>query len=133
MSVKGKIQKYKFKPGLPMELEIIAISDLYSKNRQQMTLPHRTDFYHILWIERGSATHLVDFNPIKLERHSILFINKSKVHLFDGAGKFDGKVILFTDNFFCRNHEDIEFINSTILFNDLLETKALKPEPIGDE
>lgn len=115
-----------------MEIEIIAIKDLYSKNKNKLTLPHRTDFYHIIWIEKGNTTHLVDFNPVKLEKNSILFINKSKVHFFDPAEKFDGKLILFTDNFFCKNQEDVDFLNSTILFNDLLETTPLKLTRVHD-
>lgn len=120
------IAEFKFKPGLPLELEMISIKDLYSKNRKQLTLPHRTDFYHIIWIEKGSPTHLVDFHPVKVPRNSILFINKAQVHLFDSSEKYEGKVILFTNSFFCKTQEDIAFLNSTIVFNDLLETSPLK-------
>jgi AraC family transcriptional activator of pobA len=122
---KKSIKEYAFKPGLPMELEIISLSDLYSKSKSLLTLPHRTDFYHIIWIEKGSPTHLVDFDPVKLGKNSILFINKAKVHLFDPAANYDGKLILFTDGFFCKNQGDIDFLQSTILFNDLLKTSPL--------
>lgn len=126
MKGNNNIAEFKFKPGLPLEFEIISIKDLYSKNRKQLTLPHRTDFYHIIWIKKGSPTHLVDFNPVKLSKNSILFINKAQVHLFDSSERYDGEVILFTDSFFCKTREDVAFLNSTILFNDLLETTSLK-------
>jgi AraC family transcriptional regulator, transcriptional activator of pobA len=118
---------------MPLELEVIAIKDLYSKNRSQMTIPHRADFYHIIWIEKGKPTHLVDFNPVKLSKNTILFINKSKVHLFDPAETFDGKIILFTDRFFCKTQEHIDFLKSTILFNDLLETSPVRLDGIKEE
>jgi AraC family transcriptional regulator, transcriptional activator of pobA len=133
MNTPNHITQYKFKPGLPLELEVIDIKELYSKSRKQMTLPHRADFYHIIWIEKGKPTHLVDFNPVKLNKNSILFISKSKVHLFDSSETFDGKLILFTDRFFCKNQEDTDFLKSTILFNDLLETSPLKLDGIKDE
>jgi AraC family transcriptional activator of pobA len=120
------IAKFTFKPGLSQELEIISIKDLYLKNKTLPTLPHRTDFYLIIWIENGSPTHLVDFHPVKMPKNSILFINKSQVHLFDSSEKYDGKLILFTDRFFSRTQEDVDFLNSTILFNDLLETTPLR-------
>jgi AraC family transcriptional activator of pobA len=126
MSSNKSITEYKFKPGLSMELEILSIKDLYAKNKELLTLPHRADFYHIIWVEKGKATHLVDFDPVKVDKNSLLFISKGKVHFFDSAEKFDGKVILFTDRFFCKNHDDVNFLNSTILFNDLLETSALQ-------
>jgi AraC family transcriptional activator of pobA len=133
MKLKDKITEYKFKPGLPLEIEIISIKDLYSKSKSQMTLPHRADFYHIIWIEQGSPTHLVDFNPVKLVKNSMLFIAKNQVHLFDASSKFDGKIILFTDRFFCKNQDDIDLLNSTILFNDLLETSAVKPGSVKED
>lgn len=125
-----KFAEYKFKPGLPMGLEIISIRDLYSRNRKLLTIPHRTDFYHIIWVEKGNATHLVDFKPVKLAANSILFINKSRIHFFDSSAKFDGKLILFTDSFFFKTQDDIDFLSATILFNDLLETSALNLDDI---
>ncbi|HEX6223026.1 MAG TPA: AraC family transcriptional regulator [Chryseolinea sp.] len=130
MKGKKSIAAFKFKPGLPLELEIIAIRDLYSKNKQQLTLPHRTDFYHIISIEKGAASHRVDFHPVNVPENCALFINKAQVHLFDPSEKYDGKVILFTDRFFCKNQDDVEFLSSTILFNDLFETAPLKLDGI---
>jgi AraC family transcriptional activator of pobA len=130
MKDKKSITEFKFKKDLSLELEIISIKDLYSKNKKQLTLPHRTDFYHIIWIEKGSPTHLVDFHPVRVAKNSILFINKSQVHLFDSHDKYDGKVILFTNRFFCKNQDDVDFLNTTILFNDLLEITPLKLDGI---
>jgi AraC family transcriptional activator of pobA len=122
------ITKHDFKPGLPMELEILSIKDLYAKSKNQLTQAHRADFYHIIWLEKGKTTHLVDFNPVKAGAGSLIFVGKGKVQLFDSSEQFDGKVILFTDRFFCKNQDDFDFLNGTILFNDLLETSSLKLE-----
>ncbi|HTJ52499.1 MAG TPA: helix-turn-helix transcriptional regulator [Cyclobacteriaceae bacterium] len=130
MKDKKPIVEFKFKPDLTLELEIIAIKDLYSKNKKLLTIAHRADFYHIIWIEKGSPTHLVDFNPVRAPENSILFINRSQVHLFDSSEKYSGKLILFTNQFFCKNKEDIDFLSSTILFNDLLERTPLKLDGI---
>jgi AraC family transcriptional regulator, transcriptional activator of pobA len=126
MESNKSIVEYKFKPGLALELEILSIKDLYAKSKKQLTLPHRADFYHIIWIEKGNTTHLVDFKPVKVSGNSLLFINKGKVHFFDSSEKFEGKLVLFTDRFFCKNQNDIDFLKSSILFNDLLENSPLK-------
>ncbi|HEY9047220.1 MAG TPA: AraC family transcriptional regulator [Ohtaekwangia sp.] len=123
--MKDGIAKYKFKPGLALEFEILSVKDLYRKHKDILTSPHRADFYHILWIHKGSGTHLVDFLPVKFTKDSVLFINKGKVHFFDSSEKFEGTLILFTDNFFCRNEADVKFLHGTILFHDLLDTAAL--------
>jgi len=120
------IKKFTFKPGLPQEFEIVGIADLYKVFTDTLTTPHRTDFYHIIWFQKGSPTHLVDFNPIKLRPNSILFLNKDTVHRFDTKGNFDGRAILFTDSFFCRTDADTKYLRSNILFNDLFSVTQLQ-------
>lgn len=115
-----EIQNYKFKSGLKHEFEILNIKDLYTKCGEIMTISHRTDFYQILWFRKGNLTHLVDFEPVKIETDTILFMNKNIVQKFDNKGDYDGFVLLFTKNFFCRTQEDIKFLKNSILFNDFL-------------
>lgn len=114
------IQKYDFKEGLPQEFEIIKFSQLFIKSKNKVTEPHRTEFYQILWFQKGSPKHLVDFNPIEIIPDTLLFINQNSVQLFDSKTEYIGKAILFTDNFFCQTKADTNFLKSTILFNDLL-------------
>ncbi len=123
--MKQEITNYKFKPGLRLEFEILSIRSLYKKHKHILTEPHRADFYHILIIRNGSGTHLIDFQPIKLNPNSVLFIKKGKVHFFYESADIEGDLILFTDNFFCRNNDDLKFLHSTILFNDLLDNTSL--------
>jgi len=74
------IQKYPFKPGLPQELEIVGLADIYKEFEGNLTTPHRAGFYIIIWFQKGSPTHLVDFNPVKIKPNTILFLNKNIVH-----------------------------------------------------
>jgi AraC family transcriptional activator of pobA len=120
------IKKYGFKHGLDLEIEIIPLAKTFKHHHAEMTIPHRADFYHIVWIQKGTPLHFVDFKPIKLPTNSLLFINKERVHSFDGSGNYDGKGLLFTDDFFCKSEQDVTFLKSTILFNDLLDTPIIK-------
>jgi AraC family transcriptional regulator, transcriptional activator of pobA len=120
------IKKYSFKPGLPQELEIVGIADLYKEFQETLTTPHRAGFYHIIWFQKGNPTHLVDFNPVKIKPNTLLFLNKDTVQRFDNKGDFDGKVILFTDSFFCKSEADTKFLQSSILFNDLFSVSQLQ-------
>lgn len=114
------IPKFHFKEGLPQEFEILNIAELYENFYEDLTTPHRAEFYQIIWIQKGNPIHMVDFNAIQTEPNSVVFVNKSSVQQFDKNVAFDGKIILFTDNFFCKNEADTKFLKSTILFNDLL-------------
>ncbi len=120
------IKKYTFKTGLPQEFEIVGIADLYKEFQDTLTTPHRTGFYHIIWFQKGSPTHLVDFNPVKIKPNTILFLNKDTVQRFDTKGNFDGKAILFTDSFFCKTETDTKFLRSSILFNNLFSVSHLQ-------
>ncbi|MGQ1889448.1 AraC family transcriptional regulator [Thermophagus sp. OGC60D27] len=108
-----------------MEFEILELPQILSSKKTAMTIPHRAQFYHILWIEKGFGTHMVDFKPIKMEDHTVIFIPQNCVNLFDPKGSYQGKVILFTDHFFSQNEEDHRFLASSILFSDLYTTAQI--------
>ncbi len=124
--MKKDIIKYTFKPGLPQEFEIVDLSELYTKSKHILKELHRAGFYHIIWFQDCKATHLVDFVPIKIKPNSLLFLNKDVVHRFDDKEKVKGKVLLFTDNFFCKTESDIKFLRQTVLFNDLLDVSQIE-------
>ena len=115
-----------FKEGLPQEFEIVGIADLYKEFGDTLTTPHRTGFYHIIWFQKGSPVHFIDFNPVNIKPNTVLFLNKDIVLRFDNKGNFDGKAILFTDSFFCKTKSDTKFLQSTILFNDLFAVSQLQ-------
>lgn len=113
------ILKYDFKEGLPQEIEILEMASLYQEFEQELTAPQRAEFYQILWFQKGNPIHQVDFNPIAIEPNTVVFMNKNSVQQFDNKVPFDGKVLLFTANFFCKEESDTTFLKSSILFNDL--------------
>ncbi len=115
------VKKYKFKSGIDLQIEVVPLTTLLTSNKQHLVTPHRTDFYHIFLFENCKPTHFVDFNPIKINPNSLLFIDKDRVHQFDQLTKYEGKVLIFTDNFFCTASSDTQFLQSTILFNDLVD------------
>lgn len=124
--MKSDIKKFTFKQGLPQEFELVGIGQLYNDHSDTLTTPHRTGFYHILWFQKGNPTHLVDFNPVTVKPNTILFLNKDTVQRFDKKGGFDGKAILFTDNFFCKTETDTKYLRSSILFNDLFSVSQIQ-------
>ena len=122
----SEIKKYEFKPGLSIEFELVGLLDLYKKHKELMTNPHRTNFYHVLWFQKGITSHLVDFKQISIEPDTILFLNKDIVHHFSNAENFDGKAIMFTDNFFCKSEQDTHYLRNSMLFNTLFPISKIK-------
>ena len=66
-----------------MEIEVLPIADTVLKHHQTITNPHRAEFYHIFWVQKGTAEYLIDFEPVKLKASSFLFVNKDRVQAID--------------------------------------------------
>jgi AraC-like DNA-binding protein len=127
--MKEIIEKYQFRDGLNHEFEILDLEQVLHNKKDMMIVPHRAQFYHILWLEKGKGTHYVDFNPINLEDNTIIFVPHNSVNMYDKDGIYEGKAILFTDSFFCKNNHDIQFLRSSMLFSDLYPFAKIKFNP----
>lgn len=124
--VTNPIKKYQFKTDLNLQVELLSLATLTEVSREHVFLPHRTDFYHIFLFENCTPTHLVDFEPVQIQSESLLFIDKDRVHQFDPTSHYDGKLLIFTDNFFCTTESDTKFLRNITLFNDLLDNPNIK-------
>lgn len=129
----SEIKKYQFKSGLKLEFEIFDIEERIEISKHMMIVPHRAQFYHILWIEKGSGTHYVDFNPIQIQDNSVLFIPMNSINKYDIKANYQGKAILFTSSFFCKNQNDFRFLNSSVLFSDIYPAAIFKFSDINSE
>jgi AraC-like DNA-binding protein len=121
------IKKYEFKTDLPLQIEVVDIAASFAKYRDTWIAPHRTGFYHIFFWSAGHASHLVDFKQVESRPGTLLFLKKECVHAFDPSGAYDGKLLIFTDEFFCQTEADIKFLRTTPLFNDLYDVDTLDP------
>lgn len=110
------ISTYPFKPGFPHELELGSLRDTIVNTKGMATMPHRTDFHQIVWVQTGKATLLLDFKAIPMGPNSLLFIRKNRILMYDKSGNCDGKVLRFTDGFFVRNEDDARFLMDCRLF-----------------
>jgi len=127
--MENAIKKYQFKSGLNLEFEILNLSNRLKTTKDLMTVPHRAQFFQVIWLEKGNGKHWVDFKPVELDDNMIIFIPSNSVNLFDKNGSYQGKSILFTDSFFCKNQDDVKFLHSSILYSDLYNIATIKIKP----
>jgi len=120
------IKKLNFKPDTNIQIEVVPLRTLITSIKDHLVTPHRTNFYHIFLFENCQPTHFVDFEPIKIEPYTLLFIDKDRVHQFDQLLKYDGFVLIFTDDFFSTTETDTKFLKSSILFNNLANQATIK-------
>jgi len=121
-----EIKKISFKNEVEFQIEVLPLPTLASFVKDQNIQSHRTNFYHIFLFDNCQPTHFVDFEPIKIEPYTLLFIDKDRVHQFDQLLKYDGFVLIFTDDFFSTTETDTKFLKSSILFNNLANQATIK-------
>ena len=124
--MENEIKKYKFKSTLDLQVEVIDLEKFTSGEMELLYKPHRTNFYHIFIFEDCSPIHFIDFRNIEIKPYSLLFIDNHHVHSFDNIRQYKGKMLIFTDNFYCRNDNDTQFLKSSILFNDLSDIESFQ-------
>lgn len=124
------------KSKIEIEFEIFTISSLFSRqDKLDLVLdkPHRVDFYHVIYITRGTGAHYIDFNPYAYTEGSIIFISKGQVHAFDVRSDTDGFVILFTDDFLSKNLIHSDILSFYRLYNYHLHKPVIQPEESGGD
>lgn len=62
------------------------------ENRNLTKIKHRHDFYEIVLVIRGSITHVMNDNPIKMTNNSFSILSPNDTHFFAAQSK-DMKVL----------------------------------------
>lgn len=62
-------------------------------------VPHRHRFHMVLWVTRGTGTHLVDFEEIPVRADAVLALAPGQVHSWSSAVEVAGFAVLFLEDF----------------------------------
>ncbi|MDN3681023.1 helix-turn-helix transcriptional regulator [Vibrio tapetis subsp. quintayensis] len=92
------------------EFEVVDLSKIqtdHSFNVGNPSLPHRINFFNLIYIEEGSGSHLIDFVDYPFESGSFIFVQVNQVHAFDFSQQPKGKAILFTQRFLDQLHQNM--------------------------
>lgn len=102
----NRIPEIEFRPGSLLSipgLECMKISDLHSRVHPPLDHnpfePHRLDFYAILVVREGLATHHLDFSTYTIHPGECLLISRGQVHSFGNPDEYDGYLLIFTEAF----------------------------------
>ncbi|MGE8431504.1 helix-turn-helix domain-containing protein [Chryseobacterium joostei] len=98
-----------------------SISDLLFLYPIELFLPNKIEFNVIYLFDEGKGMHTVDFNSIEIKDKHILFVNQNQITQFHFPVNFKGRVLIFTENFFCQNNFfHTQFFGQTTLYNNSL-------------
>jgi len=100
---------------MPFEIHTMEWID---KNRwQQNSVPHRHNYFVIVWVKKGTGIHLIDLDKFELQNNTVYCITPGQVHLMNINGPADGYVISFTSEFMGMAEENYDLLFNTGLFN----------------
>ena len=85
------------------DLELINLSQLFGRmhkiENHNPTQPHRITFFALLIVTKGSGNHQVDLKDYELKQGTVLKIAKGQVHAFEKEPKYEGFLIVFTEDY----------------------------------
>lgn len=88
-------------------------------------LPHRHNYYTVIWPYTATGRHIIDFREYAIEPHQIFFVSPHQVHQVITDPRPTGIVILFTPEFLEKNSIRTDFISNLRLFRNSDETPPL--------
>ena len=99
-----------------MGFEFCKLEEAY--NPYDATLPHRHNYYEILYFNGNGGEHEIDFTSHPILANSLHFISPEQVHLLRRNKKVTGYVLSFSKDFCYEETAGIEFIDSFPFFNN---------------
>jgi AraC-like DNA-binding protein len=105
------------------------MEEVYRQNNGAPDVPHRHDYYSIIFIEKGEGEHVVDFTTYTVENQTIYFLLPGQMHQVIMRTEPKGWAITFTEQFLIRNAIPDKMINDLYLFNDYGQSPPL---PVSD-
>ena len=70
------------------------------KHYQNLQLPHRHSFYHLVLFAKGAGKHSIDFTNFAVKPMQAYFMAPGQVHSWHFEGEVDGYIINFSEQLF---------------------------------
>ncbi|WP_434359405.1 AraC family transcriptional regulator [Parasalinivibrio latis] len=117
-----------------MDMTMRPLKTLFAdRDRYPLTVPHRLDFYSMIYITRGDGHHVVDSKRYHYRAGSLFLVARHQIHHFVLNDHSEGYVITFTDNMLFRGSEDRLKPAVVSLFENVNHCSAPALLPIFDD
>lgn len=115
------------KPEFPV---VIARLEMFDSKAAQTIIPHRHDYYEILFIEDGEGEHIIDFDSYTIKPPVVYCLTKGQIHFWKLKRQLKGVAILFPREFLLTPETQPTDDNDLSILNTLSEASFL---PIDKE
>ena len=94
------------------------LEDVYNGPSLESERPHRHDYYAIMFIEKGSGIHYVDFHEYPVNDGLVFFLMPGQMHQLLFFAQPKGQLIAFTEEFLVANAISQKMVDDLYLFNE---------------
>ncbi|MEL7530031.1 MAG: helix-turn-helix transcriptional regulator [Bacteroidota bacterium] len=99
-----------------LDFNLQKMEHIYDQAAGKADVPHRHDYYTVLFVERGKGEHLIDYKPYAFGERQVHFVSPGQVHQVALTAKPKGWVITFSADFLVANNIPSHFIANVNLF-----------------
>lgn len=97
--------------GAQKDLLVERFGSYLKKHYQNLHLPHRHSFYHLVLFTKGRGSHTIDFENFLVKPFQIYFMVPGQVHSWHFDGEVDGYIVHFNEvlfTYFLQNNHYLE-------------------------
>ena len=102
------------------------MADIYDEAQGKADRPHRHNYYTVLFIEKASGKHVIDYKSYPFGRSEVHFVSPGQVHQVALTDRPTGRVFTFSKEFLAINEISERFISNFKLFKSFKDTPPLK-------
>ncbi len=101
-----------------IHFNIVRTEEVYKRKKGQVDIPHRHNFYTIIFFRQAKGCHMIDFNSFELKNEQLFFVSPGQVHQVSEDQMSEGYAMTFSQEFLIENRIDPTFISDLSLFHD---------------
>ena len=81
--------------------------EIFDANRHfSVKYPHRHDFFEVLYLHKGSGSHVIDGNKYKIKPPCVFFMSPGQAHKLELSYDIEGYIFIFTSDFYLLNRRN---------------------------
>lgn len=81
--------------------------EVFDANRHfTVKYPHRHDFFEVLYLQKGTGSHVIDGNKYDIEPPCVFFMSPGQAHKIEFSHDIEGFIYIFTSEFYLLNQRN---------------------------
>lgn len=102
------------------------MGEIYDRAQGQTDVPHRHDYYTVLFIQDADGKHVIDYQSYPFQSSEVYFVSPGQVHQVVLNARPKGWVFTFSKSFLVENNIPERFISNINLFRPFGDSPPLK-------